>query len=305
MKVDSRKASPAAAPVQSAPSAAPAPAEQAPARSPSPVQAFVAASSNPFTEIRAGGTPDARQVEQGMSLREARRTARAERVSNNASGGLSIGDRVKGLLHVLEGVGPASAHVAEAFRQMLDGQALGLPDWQSQVRRTLLGPDYPTTPQAVAAETQRIDNALAGPLSKLAPEKMKLIEQLRGLGLSDVDLFRGSHTLVSDNGALYDQWKGLGAHPRTSSHYPGLKTQQYEIELPGIGVMLFGKDKNDQTWFQMEAHGTSLKEEIPHLWNYVQHELSGHQNIGPMGYSPHSEKLGQELHATYPAAVYA
>jgi hypothetical protein len=197
---------------------------------------------------------------------------------------------------VLKGVGPASQQVADAFRHMLDGKALKLPDWQSEVREILLGPAYPTTPQAIEAENQRIGAALAGPIANLSPQKAALLEQVRGLGLSDTDIFRGSHVVVSDGGAFYDEWKSLGARPRTSSHYPGLETQQYELEMPGMGVLLFGKDTDRQTWFQMEAHSTRLEDLVPHMFDFARHQISGHQNIGPMGYSPHSEKLGQELH---------
>lgn len=237
--------------------------------------------------------------EQGIAMKEARRTARAERVAPSSGADPSIKERVRGLLDVLKGVGPASVQVADAFRHMLDGKALKLPDWQGEVRDILLGPAYPTAPQAIAAEDQRIDAALAGPMARLSPQKAGIFEQMRGMGLSDTDIFRGSHVVASDGGALYDEWKALGARPRTSSHYPGLQTQQLEIEFPGMGVMLFGKDKSNQTWFQMEAHSTRPEEAVAHMFDYVKHQVSGHQNIGPMGYSPHSEKLGQELRVRY------
>jgi hypothetical protein len=266
-----------------------------------PAKDYVAAASNPFAEARAGAAADQAQMECGLSLREARRAARTERVSAAAAAGAgpSIRDRVRGLLDLFDNVGPASAKIGQAFRKMIDGKALDLPDWQEQVRQTLLGPEYPATPAAMAVENRRVGAEIAGPLAKLPPRKAQFMEQLRGLGLSDVELFRGSHTVVQDNGALYEQWKALDARPRTSSHYPGLKTQQYEIELPGLGVVLFGKDKSGQTWFQMEAHGTRLEEVVPHMWDYVQHKLSGNQNIGPLGSSPHSEKQGRELRLPY------
>ncbi|MDD4005475.1 MAG: hypothetical protein PHW69_09800, partial [Elusimicrobiaceae bacterium] len=101
--------------------------------------------------------------------------------------------------------------------------------------------------------------------------------------------------IVRDRGRLYDKWAMLpDARQRISSHYPGVSTPQYEVRFPGMGVVLFGKTGEGDTWFQMEAHSASGLDALLHVGDYVIHKMSK-QNVGPMGLSPHSEKIGHEM----------
>jgi hypothetical protein len=169
-----------------------------------------------------------------------------------------------------------------------------LPDLGEELRKLLLGPPYPSTPEETAADEARILAAFGPALKALPADQQAVLAQVAKLGMSPVDLLRGSHAVVADGGRLYDEWSKLGAVPRVSSHYPGVSTQQYEIDLPGVGALLFGKDENGNTWYQLEAHPVS--DAVRHGGDFILHVLSGFQNVGPAGTSPHSEKSGQELH---------
>ena len=149
------------------------------------------------------------------------------------------------------------------------------------------GPPYPTTPEAQRQDEARIHQQLGQAIDQLPPWQREVLDQVRGLGVSDSDLFRASHVVVNDGGQLYDRWRELGATPRSSSHYPDVHEQQYEFEFPGIGPMLFGLDARGNTWFQFEAHsGAGVNPD--HLWDYFKYRLSGLQ-VGPAGTSPHTD----------------
>jgi len=167
-----------------------------------------------------------------------------------------------------------------------------LPDLGAALRERLLGPDYPTTAEQRAQDTERLLAKFGPALAALGPEDRRMLDQISRLGMSPVDLLRGSHAVVADGGRLYDAWRD-GATPRISSHYPGVPTQQYERALPGLGVLLFGKDASGNTWFQLEAHPVS--DLLGHGGDFVMHVLSGGLNIGPGGTSPHSETRGDAL----------
>jgi hypothetical protein len=87
-----------------------------------------------------------------------------------------------------------------------------------------------------------------------------------GLGSSDSKheetgshVFFGAHVVVMDNGARYTNWETaltaglLKGGSRTSSHYKDVDVQQYEIVLPRLGCILFGKTQAGHTWFQNES----------------------------------------------------
>ena len=85
------------------------------------------------------------------------------------------------------------------------------------------------------------------------------------------------------------------------------------MDLPGIGVVLFGKTAEGQTWFQVEAHtGSDLLhhgvDAVIHFTSQFagalnealrEHGLPAGEaelnNVGPAGLSPHSEKKGRAL----------
>jgi hypothetical protein len=159
---------------------------------------------------------------------------------------------------------------------------------------------YPAGAQALAKESGRLAKLLQPPIAALPANQQQVVRDVRGLGVSDADLFHGSHVVVHDGGKLYAKWSALGPTPRTSSHYPGCKTQQYEFAMQGVGGFLFGKTPAGDTFFQFEAHPNAggFKDHLLHLADYEIHKLSGDMNVGPFGLSPHSEKTGQQLDVT-------
>lgn len=156
-------------------------------------------------------------------------------------------------------------------------------------------PAYPTSDEARAKRNAEIAKTIEK--KKLATNPV--IVDLRATGADDVDLFHGSHIVVEDGGALYDKWKS-DARPRTSSHYKDVAAQQYEIEFPKMGALLFGKDADGNTWFQTEAHtdGPDRLSWALHRLDYVKHKGFGFVNVGPLGLSPKSEKQGREVRIT-------
>jgi hypothetical protein len=171
-------------------------------------------------------------------------------------------------------------------------------DLQKMLMKSM-GP-YPTDSQR-AARTQQLDQAVAK--MNLPPDQQKLLSTLKQAGANSVDLWQGSHMKFDDGGKLYDQLKSMpGAEARASSHYPGVKTQQYQL-MVGNAPLLFGKDATGNTWMQMEGHpfhqkfdldpkklAAELGDDAAHLTDYAKYVALGKtQNIGPMGISPHSE----------------
>lgn len=148
-----------------------------------------------------------------------------------------------------------------------------------------LGPAYPTTPEARAQDLARLTAAFGPAIDKLPSDLREVIDQIRGLGISDVDALRGSHVIIEDGGAAYDQWRQLGASRRSSSHYSDVDSQQYQLIFPGVGPMLFGKDAAGNTFFQFEGHA---EEDPAHAEDFKNYALSG-LNIGPGGASPHND----------------
>lgn len=122
------------------------------------------------------------------------------------------------------------------------------------------------------------------------PESCRsIMATIRSLGISNMDIYCGSHIVCRDGGQLYRKWSGLGAFPRISSHYKNIDIQQFELRLEGIGSVLFGKTGEGDTWFQMEAHSASLTEAFPHLLDYFKHRMNDGDNVGPLGTSPRND----------------
>lgn len=180
---------------------------------------------------------------------------------------------------------------------------------------------YPGSPAERALALDRIASRFGAALAN-APEGVRtMLEDVRRLGVDAVDLFHGSHVVVQgDGGVLYERWRQLGATRRSepSSHYKEVPVDQYELEIPGVGVVLFGKDQDGNTWFQLEAHkggdlvghgfdtgvhgATQVAEKVNEVLRRLglpvgSAELS---NVGPAGLSPRSEKAGKELRVGYP-----
>ena len=117
-------------------------------------------------------------------------------------------------------------------------------------------------------------------------------------------VFCGAHVVVTDCGELYEDWRRritdgrLNGGKRWSSHYRHVGTQQYEVSLPQLGCVLFGKLNNGKTWFQNEswAASQSWPEWLAHgVLGFGAHVLSGFMQVGALGFSIHSEKTNLEL----------
>ena len=209
-------------------------------------------------------------------------------VNQPGSTALKIGDQNLKLTVGQDGALLSSTTQRDGFLSRLGN---GLVNGLKSVALNLLGgvgSPYPISGADRAKDEARITAQYGAALDKLSPELRGVLDSIRALGISDVDTLRGSHVVIEDGGARYEQWKALGT-PRTSSHYGDVKPapQQYEIDFPGVGPMLFGKDGKGNTWFQFEGH--SIKDVVPHVLDFFKYKLTG-QNIGPAGSSPHAEK---------------
>jgi len=155
--------------------------------------------------------------------------------------------------------------------------------------------DDPQTPQTAKA----IINDIGG---ESLESGSQALERLGG----------GAHIVLDDGGAHFAQWVQLGGvsgdnlvdRTHASSHYKtddprrnGDNPTQYGIDLPmGKGHLLFGTRMDltvdppqVQTWVQAEKHGTSMKELVPHLNDFVIHKITGKQ-VGPSGLIENTEK---------------
>jgi len=167
------------------------------------------------------------------------------------------------------------------------------------IEKKILGPPYPTGAAQRTADIARIRAKLSRALAALSPSLRGVLQQLRALRVSEIDIFRGSHVIVGDAGLHYREWQRRGARQRSSSHYDKATGQQYELGFPGIGALLFGRDQRGNTWFQLEAHSKYGLAAVPHFCDFVKHKLFGNRQIGPAGASPYSEKNGRALWVPY------
>lgn len=152
------------------------------------------------------------------------------------------------------------------------------------------GHHYPKGTEQARNEDMRIREAAVNKEAALPDQYRQVLEEIRAMGISYVDLYHGSHMIIRDEGTHYEQWLLLNAFPRISSHYRDVNTQQYELRLKDIGGLLFGKTKDESTWFQMEAHTSAPENALLHVGDYLKHKLEGGVNIGPMGESPRTDQ---------------
>lgn len=125
-----------------------------------------------------------------------------------------------------------------------------------------------------------------------------VVQDMRRAGVKEEDLMYGSHFVRDDNGALYRKWsKDSDAEKRISSHYKGVKAQQYEMEIAGR-PLLFGKTASGDTWFQMERSPASggPVDLAKHMFDYGVYRATG-KNVGPLGLSPYRDSNPIELPA--------
>jgi len=149
---------------------------------------------------------------------------------------------------------------------------------------------YPKGAEQAGREEERIRETAGAKEPSLPYQYRQVLDGIRAMGVSYVDLYHGSHMIIRDEGAHYEQWRLLNAFPRISSHYRDVNTQQYELRLKDIGGLLFGKTKDESTWFQMEAHTSAPENALLHVGDYLKHKLEGGVNIGPMGESPRTDQ---------------
>ncbi|MFK7873536.1 MAG: hypothetical protein AB8C84_10310 [Oligoflexales bacterium] len=141
--------------------------------------------------------------------------------------------------------------------------------------------------------------------------------------LDFAELLRGAHFILDDNAQLYlDLQKNhiIETHIRTSSHYPQEKTPQFGLSKPSplFHEILFGKISNKEaqkeaTWFQTEKYGFGKLKEVnlgvlqfyypsnryleswSHLKSFSYHIKSNLRQVGPYGFSSHSEKINSAI----------
>lgn len=160
---------------------------------------------------------------------------------------------------------------------------------------SVLGEPYPH-PNDLRARNAQIQSLVAN--MGLGPSQKTALADIARIGVAPADAWQGSHVVVNgDHGSLYDKWRSLpGAEARTSSHYRDVNVQQYQIHY-GEGCLLFGKNANGDTWFQMEKwanapdwtrYVTDPQASIGHQLTFLEYKALG-ENVGPMGRSPHTE----------------
>lgn len=177
----------------------------------------------------------------------------------------------------------------------------------AQALLSKIDPDLAVYPEGNAQcieETARIKARVAKALPGFSEGAKGILRELAKMGVSDIDVWHGSHIVVDGAGIepdLYDVWsKSPGRIERESSHYPNVDCQQYEVELPGLGAVLFGRDENGNTWLQLENHsgGKDLVNSLGHVLDFVLHKASGDFNVGPLGITPRTDKRGSAVHVT-------
>lgn len=117
-------------------------------------------------------------------------------------------------------------------------------------------------------------------------------------------VFFGGHVLMIDSGLHYKLWTQqlfmmqLRGGARLSSHYKDIKYTQYEIVIPGLGCVLFGKNELGNTWFQNEGWPATdgPAKALAHIvLGFAAHKLSGNMQVGSLGMSTWTEKEKKEL----------
>lgn len=119
--------------------------------------------------------------------------------------------------------------------------------------------------------------------------------------------------VVRDEGIRHQIWKDMinekrleGANRQGvghgSSHYGGAG-DQWEVHLPSLGCVLFGKHPAGHSWFQNEswaawrpgAFSGTVRWLAHGALGFGMHKWSGNKQVGAYGYSIHTEKNTEEL----------
>jgi hypothetical protein len=152
---------------------------------------------------------------------------------------------------------------------------------------------YPTVFDGEQASKyeEEIKTRLERSVPKASDRAREVLKSVEALPVSPVDIWHGSHIVVTDGGKRYDEWKN-GARERGSSHYRGFDSPQFEYDFPELGGLLFGKTPEGHSWFQFENHtAEKYLNKFSHVFfDYSLHKLGGDINVGPLGLSPKSEK---------------
>ena len=152
---------------------------------------------------------------------------------------------------------------------------------------------YPESARERAVAVARVRRLADPKLAGLAAEARTVLDEIGSLGVDGVDLFHGSHVVIHDGGSRWSQWQAISRERRASSHYPGSPHAQFELDLPGLGVLLFGRTPDGDTWLQMEARGE--RDIGGHFADFVRHNLYGFVNVGPLGLSPRTDKRNDPI----------
>jgi hypothetical protein len=160
-------------------------------------------------------------------------------------------------------------------------------------------------PKDGSAEAAALQSRVQREVRLLDKQDTAVVRSLLTRGESLLDLYTGAHTVIDDKGRLYDQWKAMQAKARISSHYRGVNTQQYELDINGR-PLLFGKTASGDTWAQMEAASATIAKPnvgriltgkqplvdpvlVQHMRDYLIYKGTG-LNVGPLGLNRHNDK---------------
>lgn len=148
-------------------------------------------------------------------------------------------------------------------------------------------------------------NIIRMPTKQPAFDELIVLKDLISLLNEDqlVELFKGAHVCIDDEGVFYDKWSRLStAHSRISSHPHIVGSKQYGIQGPWTHEILFGICDSNQgrveTWLQLEntplyAYDQNWVKKIiiftKHTVDFFSYRLKG-KNIGPYGESIHTDR---------------
>ena len=109
-----------------------------------------------------------------------------------------------------------------------------------------------------------------------------------------LEILRGAHVRIDDQGKLYNRWSKLQNHERISSHECIKGKKQYGITGSWVHEFLFGCVKENgktKTFFQLEntPWAEGLKNRAGHSVDAMKYVLT-RENIGPYGSSAHTDK---------------
>ena len=126
-----------------------------------------------------------------------------------------------------------------------------------------------------------------------------IVQDLLGLLKNQPELLlqvlKGGHVRLDDNGDLYTKWRGLSAARERVSSHPSLPgSKQYGVMGPWVHEILFGivqEEGRVKTFFQLEntPWAPGVGNRMGHTADAIQYFVS-RKNVGPDGSSIHTDK---------------